>query len=418
MKSLFNKLPIKILSIALLAGLMSACTLGDFSDDIEDQQLTEEEIEAASQIMGQTLSDDSDGIFSSLSDAVSTVSSNGFETNPRFKGHDDDDDDHRRGDYSGRGNEHNYQYSYDPETGTHTLSFEREVMNENFLKSMSALLTYVFTDVDGAFIAAPHENQSSIENIDFTSSKSGNMKNRHRSSEFSRVDTFAITGVSDAASTLTIDGNHYGNGTFNGVSESGNTFERSYVNEINLLDVQVNKDSVAQYGSLAHGVTGTLTYEINIFKNKNGEESSKTISGTIEMDGDGTALLRFKNINRLFRIHLKSGFVTDDQDELESVVVAVDTLNQTVTLRDDILVVITNRTEIEGDDELESLEAVSRALEAGLTVFTEVEGYRNPDNRSEFIADEIEFELSDDEDDNSDSDDDDDDDDDDESDDD
>lgn len=128
------------------------------------------------------------------------------------------------------------------------------------------------------------------------------------------------------------------------------------------------------------------------------------------MDGDGTALLRFANINRLFRVNLRSGFVTDDDDELESVVAAVDTLDQTVTLSNDILVVITDRTEIEGDDELETLEAVARALEAGSTVIAEVEGYRNPNNRLEFIADEIEFEFSDDDDDGNGDDDDDDDD--------
>ena len=220
------------------------------------------------------------------------------------------------------------------------------------------------------------------------------MTNRHRSSEFSRADTFAITGVSNASSILTIDGNHYGNGTFNGVSESGNTFQRSFINEINFLDIQINKDTVAAYGSLGYGVTGTLTYEMNMFRNRNGEESSKTISGTIEMDGDGTALLRFQNINRLFKVDLQSGFVTDDEDELEANVVAVDTLNNTVSLDNDLLVIITGRTEVEGDDDLESLEAVARALEAGLLVVAEVEGYQNPTNSSEFIADEIEFELA------------------------
>lgn len=404
MKSLFNQLPNSALLLIFMAALLSACTLGDVSDEINNQELTPEEIEAASQIMGQALSDDNDGVFSSLNDALTTVSSSGFGTSSQMK-----DDDDRRG-YSGRGGEDNYQHDYDPETGTHTISFDRSVTKPNFKKSMSAVLTYVFTDLNGEFIADPKANNSSIENIDFTADKFGDMESRFRSSEFSRADTFAITGVSDATSIMTIDGLHYGNGSFNGVTPNGDTFERSYVNEINFLDIEINKDTVATYGSLTQGVTGTLTYELNIFKSRNGEGSSKTISGTIEMDGDGTALLRFANINRLFRVNLRSGFVTDDDDELESVVAAVDTLDQTVTLSNDILVVITDRTEIEGDDELETLEAVARALEAGSTVIAEVEGYRNPNNRLEFIADEIEFEFSDDDDDGNGDDDDDDDD--------
>jgi hypothetical protein len=128
------------------------------------------------------------------------------------------------------------------------------------------------------------------------------------------------------------------------------------------------------------------------------------------MNGDGTALLRFENLNKLFKVNLRSGFVSDNEIDLESPVVAVDTLNQTITLQNDLLVLITDRTEIEGDDGLTSLEAVARALEANIAVKAEVEGYRNPQNRSEFIADEIEFERGDDDDDDDADDDDDDDD--------
>ncbi|MEQ8526039.1 hypothetical protein [Gracilimonas sp.] len=402
MKSLFNKIPKKILPLVVLAAMLSACTLDDISDDINNQELTAEEIEAASQIMGQALSDDNDGVFSSLNDALTNVSSSGFGSDNQMKGYQDHDDD----DHSGRGRESNYQYEYDPETGTHTISFDREVNNPNFQKSLSAVLTYVFTDLNGEYIAAPRMNRERIENIDFTSDKTGTTQNRFKSSEFSRADTFSITGVSSASSILTIDGNHYGNGSIDGVTREGDTFERSFVNEINFLDIQVNKDTVAAYGSLTQGVTGTLTYELNLFRSSNGEGSSKTISGTIEMDGDGTALLRFANINRLFKVNLRTGFVSDNEIDIESSVVAVDTLNQTVTLRNDILVQVSDRTEIEGDDGLDSLEAVARALEAGIGVTAEVEGYRNPNNRSEFIAEEIEFELSEDDGDGDDDDDD------------
>lgn len=405
MKALFKKIPTPFLPLITLAAIISACTLGEVPEEI-NQELTAEEIEAASQIMGEALSDDNDGVFSSLNDALTTVSSSGFGSDSRMKDDDDDDDedDDRKG-YSGRGGERNYQYNYDAETGTHTIQFERTVDKENFQKNLTAVLTYVFTDINGEFIAAPRMNRERIENIDFTSDKNGTTQNRFRSSEFARADTFSVTGVSSATTIMTIDGVHYGNGTVNGVTGNGDTFERSYVNEISFLDIQINKDSVAQSGSLANGVTGTLNYELTIFRSTNGNGSSKTITGTIEMNGDGTALLKFANINRLFRVNLSSGFVTDEDDELEATVSAVDTLNQTVTLDNDIVVVITGRTEVEGDDELESLEAVAMALSAGKAVKAEVEGYQNPNDSSEFIADEIEFEYSDDGDDDSDDDD-------------
>ncbi|WP_421774238.1 hypothetical protein [Gracilimonas sp.] len=399
MKSLFKKIPATVIPLLMVAAMFSACTLDDVSNDINNQELTAEEIEAATQIMGEALSDDNDGVFSSLNDALTTVSSSGFGNDSQMKGHDDDRN-------SGRGNESNYQYEYDRETGTHTISFNREVNNPNFQKSLSAVLTYVFTDVNGEYIAFPRQNRERIENIDFTSDKNGSTESRFRNSEFSRADTFAFTGLSDASSILTIDGKHYGNGSIDGVTRDGDTFERSFVNEINFLDIQVNKDTVAEYGSLTQGVTGTLNYELTIFRSSNGQSSSKTVTGTIEMDGDGTALLRFANVNRLFKVNLRTGFVSDDEIDIESAVAAVDTLNQTVTLRNDLLVIVSDRTEIEGDDGLDSLEAVARALDAGENVIAEVEGYRNPDNRSEFIAEEIEFEFAeDDEDDGDDNDD-------------
>lgn len=399
MKTQLQKFTTLSSAIILSIFMLSACTLGDVSDEISNTELTPEEIDAASQIMGQALSDDNDGIFASLNDALATVSDEGFGTGTaKLKDGDDDDDD----DYSGRGGESNYQYEYDPQTGTHTLSFDRQVSTPNFQKNLSAVLTYIFTDIDGGFIAQPRVNKESIENISFTAYKTGDIENRFRSSEFSRADTFAIGGLSSATSVLTLDGFHYGNGSFNGVRPNGDIFERSYVNEISFLDIEINKDTVAYYGSLQQGVTGTLSYEMNIFRSNNGNESTKTVSGTIVMDGDGTALLRFQNLNKLFRVNLKTGFVSDDDDDLEETVASVDVDNRTVTLSNNVLVIITERTEVEGDEGIESLEEVASALENGLTVYAEVEGYKNPQNQMEFIADEIEFEFEEGEDDDSD----------------
>ncbi len=394
MNSLFNKIPKSLLVVLVSASIISACTLSDFSDDPVNEQLTAEEIEAASQIMGQALSDDSDGLFSSLNDALANISSDNFENQARFKGDDDDDDDDRN-DYSGRGSERNYQYDYNRATGMHTVSFEREIQRPHFQKSLSAVLTYIFTDESGKFIAAPRKNRERIETIDFTSSKTGSTVNRFRSSEFSRADTFAIAGVSAASPILSLDGIHYGNGTFNGVTKNGDTFQRSYVNNIQFLDIQINKDSVAANRSLSQGVTGTLTYEMSIFKSNNGQENSKTVNGTIEMTGDGSALLKFAKMERFFKVNLKTGFVSDEEDDFEAVVTSVDSVNNTVALDNGLTVIISERTEIDGDDGLETLEEVARALDAGYEVIADIEGYKNPQNESEFFADEIEFEFAD-----------------------
>lgn len=388
MKSLNHHILKLAALFALPVFIFSACTLGDVSSDLENNELTAEEMEEASQIIGMAISEDNDGVFSSLNDALANISDDSFTgQNMMFK-----NDGHGR-DYSGRGGEHNYQHQYDPETGIHTIQFERQVQTKEFRKNMSAQMTYLFTDTTGEFIEFPRQDRDRIHNIEYTSDKSGTVQNRHRNGEFSRADTFSIAGVSDASNILAFDGVHYGNGTYNGVRGNGNTFRRTYTNRINLLNVQIDKGLVAQNGTLEQGVTGTLSYEMNMYKSRNGEGEDKTVTGTIVMTGDGTALLKFENITKMFRIHLQSGFVSDDEAELERAVIAVDLQNNIVTLDNEMQVIITDRTEVEFDDGLESLEDVQQAINAGFNVYAEVEGYRNPENRQEFIADEIEFET-------------------------
>lgn len=382
----------------LVLTLASACSLGDLNSELDSNNLTPAELEEASLILGQALSDDTDGVFGSINDALSNVSSDGFTTQTAFKGMNDDDDD------SGRGSERNYSYNYNPETGVHSISFQRSVNKPNFAKSLSAEMTYIFTDVDSNFISQPRVNRDLIEDIDFTSFKSGDTESLYRSSDFSRADTFAIRGLSDASTTLIIDGIHNGNGSMNAVRKNGETFEKSFANQIIFTDITIDKAVVQQNGDLTAGVTGTLSYEMTMFKNNNGNQETKNVSGTIELTGDGTALLRFQNFEKLFKVNLNTGFVQSEDDEIESLVVSVNLNQRTVLLENGITVRITGRTEFEGDNNLNSLVDVDAALSAGSTIMAEVEGFRTPENRNVVIAEEIEFDFhegdDDDEDDN------------------
>lgn len=381
----------------LVLSFTSACSLGDLNSEIESNNLTPAELEEASLILGQALSDDTDGVFGSINDALSNVSSNGFTTQTALKGMNDDDD-------SGRGSERNYSYNYNLETGVHSISFQRSVNKPNFAKSLTAEMTYIFTDVDSNFISQPRVNRDLIEDIDFTSFKSGDTEAPYRSSDFSRADTFAIRGLSDASTTLIIDGIHNGNGSMNAVRKNGETFEKSFANQIIFTDITIDKAVVQQNGDLTAGVTGTLSYEMTMFKNNNGNQETKNVSGTIELTGDGTALLRFQNFEKLFKVNLNTGFVQSEDDEIESLVVSVNLNQRTVLLENGITVRITGRTEFEGDNNLNSLVDVDAALSAGSTIMAEVEGFRTPENRNVVIAEEIEFDFhegdDDDEDDN------------------
>ena len=380
----------------LIVGLLtfSGCSLSGI--DSKNQDITQEDLEAASQIIGESLSDESSGVMSSLNDAVATFSNNGFENTSPAKsvaGSTDDDDN------TGRGSESNFSYNYDPETGTHTISFTRSVNRGEFSKSVTDTLKYIFTDNQGNFIAAPRQNRDRVETIDFKGFKEGNVNLPNRTSFFVRTDTFLIDGLSSASSILAIDGVHNGEGNFQGTRDNGNSIERNYQLEINFLNIEVDKAVVEANRSLEQGVTGSLNYEINIEKINNGSTSTKSIVGTVEFNGDGTALLRFEGFQKLFQINLDDGNVRDGDEEFEGRVAGINVDRKIVELSNSRRIRIVNDTEVEFDDGLASLEDVAQALEAGEQVRAEGEGEIRNGN---FIASEIEFELDDDSDDDDD----------------
>ncbi len=388
--SAYNKKAKLALSIAALLLVITGCSISGV--DKQDEEITQEDLQAASQIIGESLSDETSGIMGSLNDALTGISSDGFVRTTSAKSLSDDDDD----DNSGRGRESNFTYSYDPETGTHTLTFLRSITKPNFSKSVKDTLKYIFTDNSGAFIAAPRVNRERIETIDFKGSREGNVNTPRKNSFFVRNDTFLIDGVSEASNLLLIDGVHNGEGNFEKTNDQGNTVDRSYELEINFLDVQIDKSVVRQNQSLEQGVTGTLTYEMIVEKTNNGSSSTKTIRGTVEMNGDGTALLRFERFQKLFQINLDDGDVRDQDDEFEGRVTSVNIENSTFTLAGGRVVRITDETTIENDGDLFSLQEVADALQAEKRVEAEGDGFLDDDV---FVATQAKFETEDDDDD-------------------
>ena len=295
MKSINNISKLTLFGLSLLV-TFAACSA--VNNDVES--LSDEDIELATQIISESVSDENSGIMSSMYDAVSSVGDNGIEYR----------DDHKKQNHSdrtGRGRESNYSYSYDPETGTHTLQYNRSVNNEQFVKSVSLLNTYVFKSPEGDFIARPRANKDSIESIDFTGSKSGLVNSRHRDSEFARLDTFAIAGLHSTSSVVSIDGKHHGEGSASGITRDSVEASRNFTVDIEFLNVEIEKDSVLANGNLEQGVTGTLTYSIILNKIVGDEANNEVIEGTIELTGDGTALLRFNKVAKIVRFSLKDG---------------------------------------------------------------------------------------------------------------
>lgn len=270
------------------------------------EPITETDLEVASEIVGETLSSENSGVLSSVYDALSDIGSTGIQyTDTQFKSNDHDDRDHR----AGRGRESNFSYSYDPETGTHTLDFEREVnrtdsAGNTHSKSMAAHLEYIFTDLDGDFIALPRWRNRNIETIDFKGTKSGELSTPNFESSFSRTDTLLFTGVHGSSPLFGLDGSHLGEGSKEGTTRDGVVIDRQYSVYVQFNNVEIDKAIVEENGNLEEGVSGTLTYVIT-YTNEEGVE--ETLEGEVLLEEDGTALLRFKGFSKVYRLNLRDG---------------------------------------------------------------------------------------------------------------
>lgn len=360
------------------------CTLDNVSGSSGDI-VTKEDLQAASQILGESLSNDNSGVSLSLNDALTLISKDGFIQKTAAKT--------TLADRSGRGNEENYVYQYDPETGIHTVSFKRQVDQAVFSKSVTDTLHYIFRDVDGTFIEFPGNEIDRIESINFNGRREGEVSTIRKQSFFVRKDTFVIDGVSNASSILTIDGTHTGVGSIEIDQSQEDILQRFYELEINFLNIEIDKATVQTNGNLQQGVTGTLSWEMLIEKNINNKSQKRTLRGTIEMNGDGTALIRFKDYIKLFQINLDDGDVKDQDDEFEGSVQSVNTGDNSLTLVNGRTVYVNSNTEF--DEDYPSLVSVQESLKSNISIWAEGKGAVN---NGQFIASEIEFENKDNED--------------------
>ncbi|MBO6620770.1 MAG: hypothetical protein JJ892_04995 [Balneola sp.] len=371
---------------------MSACSLN--LDKGSLNTITQEDIEAVGQIIGESLSDENSGIIGSFYDAITQISSSGFirTSNSKAKtgGHDDN---------AGRGDESDISYKYISETGVHELSFERFIEINDYKKQVFDTLRYIYKNQDGQFINDLNLVDGNTSSIVYTSARNGEIQTLSRTSFFARKDTFLINGVNSQIGVLEVDGVHNGSGFFQSVTLQNETpFERAYQLEVNFLNIVVEKAVIDQNISLEQGASGTLSYSL-VIEDPNDKNVSRAIRGSLDLVGDGTAMLRFASAPSLFQINLDNGNVTDLSREFEGKIISVNISQSSFTLASGITVKINDQTKVSAESDLFTLQAVSTALES--TPFVRAEGVGVLDNEV-FKASEVEFELDEDNDDEND----------------
>ena len=372
----------------LLILVTHGCTLSGI-DNTQNDKITNTDLEAASQILGESLSDQRDGIISSLNDAITTISQNGFV---RTSAKTLSGTIQSGADNSGRGQETNINYTYNSDTGTHTLTFNRNINHVGFTKNVSDTLKYNFTDINGDYISAPRQQRDRVETINYRGKRGGTIETPKRNSMFSRIDTFLIDGVSNATSILHIDGVHHGHGKLEIKKSNGDQLSRTYQVNINLLNIQIDKKIAESTNSLEQGVTGTLSWEMLIEKVTNGDSQVKTIRGTVEMNGNGSALLRFQDFKKLFKIQLNNGDVSDQNEEFEGIVKSVNPENLTMLLENGRTVQLSENTIFDSEGDFTTLKQAATSIQNGQRVKAEGKGHIDG---NVFMASRIKFRIED-----------------------
>lgn len=355
---------------------LSACSIDGFENT--SAPVTDEETQLAGQIIGESISENQSGMLSTFSEAFAVPTPSGLVTGPSLLS---------SGSFR---NQENYTHSYDAETGEHHVTYTVQRDNPLLSSTTDVSLTYIFYDAVENSIEFPEQHMNRIEAVDFRSEQSGNITTGSKNSVFNRTDRILMYGLTDQSKTLTLDGFHSGDGLFSVTDSTGSQIQREYTLDMNYLDIRIEKDIVLSNRNFRNGVNGALSYESTVRDNNGASESPKIVNGTIELNGDGTALLNFREQIEPIRLRLDDGEVFDE-DEFEGRITDLDLDEQIFTIANGQRIKIDNQTEID-DSEYQTLEDVATAISNNRRIIAEGD-YLHPDeNVNLWIATEVEFE--------------------------
>ncbi|MGF1670497.1 MAG: DUF5666 domain-containing protein [Balneolaceae bacterium] len=368
----------RLLIPALLAAGFFACEIERFENS--SAPVPEAELRISAQIIGESISENDNGLLSSFSEAFALPSESGLETGNSIL---------PAGNFR---NLQNFSHEFNPEDGTHTVRFTRTKETPVLSSAADFTLTYIFFDRNGQFIEFPDQNSGIIESVDFKGTRSGEIQTADKQSFFTRTDRLLLDGLSSQSSILTIDGFHTGEGVFTIIENNGIQSGREYLLDMNFLNVRIDKEIVLTNRNFRKGVSGALSYESTTRQVNTNNSASQIVNGTIEFNGDGTALVRFRELTDAFRLQLDNGDVFDE-DEFEGRVTRVDLQQNIFTIASGQRIQVNEQTEIDDDGDFLTLTEVSNAIDTGARVIAEGDYFRPDENANLWITTEVEFKL-------------------------
>jgi hypothetical protein len=292
--------------IPTLAGLALVLTLAACDTTSPEPALSEDEADAVAEVMADALADQTDGMMAGLYDLTATVSRDGLSYNSsRAKSEA----------RTWRGVQRDFEATYNPDTGAHLIQYRREVERPNVTKSVGVNLSYIFEDVDGSFLEFPRRQSDAIATITFDGQRNADTEvTRPRGTRTSTVERNAqwvLDGLEDGSELMTLSGTQQHVGTQQ-VERGGATRTRTFSLDLDIVDVTIQKPTEDGDEPLEGRITGALQYEAEIMLTlANGNERTRTYRGTVELEGNGRALLRIMGLRAPIAIDLANGDVDD-----------------------------------------------------------------------------------------------------------
>lgn len=273
---------------------------------------SQQTVQLASNIISESVSSDDGGLVSGFDDATSVAGKTGFtssqpSTNTGINMIASNPGANKKDTLRGRAS--NYKATYNRSNGTHYVNFNRDVNTPKFTKKVSVHLEYIYRDSLGFFLRFPL--RSVIYSVDFKGKRKGSVQTPNKISNFTRTDTLFYIGLNGSSPTITINGSHYGHGDFEMTGQNGTQTTKNYTLSFQLVNVTIQKSSILTH-NLSQGVTGTLSYDLTLHRAQDTTSVYKHMSGTIIMNGDGTALLKFAHYSNNYLINLKTGAVNSN----------------------------------------------------------------------------------------------------------
>lgn len=258
----------------------------------------EQDLEALTLIISESLSDQNDGFITEMYDFTTEFMGSSLSSPAKGLA--------SSGPRPGHGRPQNFTKSYDPETGKHVLEFERNFSNRVITKSQNVYLEYIFQTSDSSFVEFPAD--SAYSTVSFNGERSGSIVTARKSSESDRTANWQMSGFESESETITLNGTQSNQGSMVVKTKNGD-LSKEYTLTMSFVDIILDK-SFREDSTLENKLTGTIDFEMNVIHSlPNGEIKEKSNSGTIDLAGDGKAILRIMGIRQIFSINLDDGEV-------------------------------------------------------------------------------------------------------------